>query len=82
MTGVNRGGEKQHEQLMNKHESPYARETAVAFMLGPMHGARISGREHSHEYRSNMVKQYTVDELRAVLEAMDADEPVRTLRAA
>ncbi len=80
-TGTNRGGEKRHEQLYNLHESPYAWLHPTGFILAPMAG-EPNGTLTDTEYRSDWAKQYTVDELRAVLEAMDADEPVRTLRAA
>jgi UDP-N-acetylglucosamine 4,6-dehydratase len=81
VTGVNRGGEKKHEQLMNRHESPYAYEQNRAFVLAPMAGSpRYPATDY--EYTSDKAKQYTADELRYVLSLMDADETVRTLRAA
>jgi UDP-N-acetylglucosamine 4,6-dehydratase len=82
VTGVNRGGEKKHEQLMNRHESPYASQAPVGFILAPMAGAPVGWLEPDVEYTSDKAKQYSVDELRMVLALMDADETVRTLRAA
>lgn len=82
VTGVNRGGEKKHEQLMNRHESPYATITHGGFVLAPMTGEPSNLLPGGFEYRSDRAVSYTVAELRAVLEQMDAAEPVRTLRAA
>ena len=85
VTGVNRGGEKKHEQLMNRHESPYAKLRAGrfgSFILAPMAGAPIGALPEGYEFTSDKARTYTAEELRVVLEMMDADEPVRTLRAA
>lgn len=81
VTGANRGGEKQHEQLLNGHESPYAKLTRAGFVLAPMVGTPVDEFPEGFEYRSDRARTYTADELRAVLEQMEADEPVRTLAA-
>lgn len=66
---VNRGAEKDHESLMNRHESPYAvRHTErEGYVLWPMFGRPHRALPDGFTLRSNEVPQLTVEELRAIV---------------
>lgn len=68
----NRAAEKRHEQLLNAHESPYAREAGPHFVLGPLSGEPVGELPAGYEYRSDTARQLEVRELRALLREMDA----------
>lgn len=76
-----RAGEKRHEQLLNAHEAPYARDAGRHFILGPLTGHRNDELPPGFEYRSDTAYQYPVDELRDIIERMNAGEPVRAIAA-
>lgn len=73
-----RDGEKRHESLLNIHEAPFADASGRHFVLYPLSGSRPE-RAATAAYDSQGASQLTAEELRAVLAAMDAGEPVRTL---
>jgi UDP-N-acetylglucosamine 4,6-dehydratase/5-epimerase len=75
----NRGGEKDHEKLLNEHESPFAWETDGGFILGPLGGRPTDDLDQGYEYRSDTAPQYSTSSLRAVIEAMTLSTPTRTL---
>ena len=74
-----RSAEKHDEQVLNAHESPYAREAWPCFLLRPLSGAPDAQLPDGFEYRSDTAPQFTPAALRDVLLRMDAGEVVRTV---
>lgn len=83
VTALNRGAEKDHESLMNRHEAPYAMpwrwQGRTGFVLSPMFGEPKGILPNGFALRSNEVPQFTVEELRAVIASLDGRDAVRTL---
>lgn len=76
----NRGGEKRHEQLLSALEAPHARGApGGGYLLWPVVGPAQGVLEEGFEYRSDTAPQFGAGQLRSILAAMDAGEPVRTL---
>lgn len=75
-----RAGEKRHEQLLNAHEAPYARDIGRHYVLGPLTGTRYADLAEGFEYRSDIALQYEAGDLRDVIVRMNAGESVRTLQ--
>ena len=75
-----RGGEKNHEQLLNAHEAPYARDIGRFYQLGPLFGPRLDELPEDFECRSDLAPQYDAAALRNVLLRLDAGEIVRTIQ--
>lgn len=76
-----RAGEKRHEQLLNAHEAPFARDTGRHFVLGPLVGERPNELPAGFEYRSDTAAQYSCVELRDIVGRLNAGEAVRAIAA-
>lgn len=74
-----RAGEKQHEQLLNAHEAPYATQARLGYVLRPLDGRRTDGFAEGWEYGSDTAERFDARGLAAVLRALDDGETVRTL---
>jgi UDP-N-acetylglucosamine 4,6-dehydratase len=74
-----RAGEKRHEQLLNAHEAPYARDVGRHYVLGPLTGDRHGELAEGFEYRSDTAAKIDVGELRAIIAHMASGETVRAI---
>jgi UDP-N-acetylglucosamine 4,6-dehydratase len=74
-----RGGERQHETLINDVEARYARDLGRHYVLGPMIGSYLDELPAGFRLASNTAEQFTAAELRGLILRMDAGEPVRAL---